>query len=329
MQRSRKIALVGVLMLPVVAGGFLLQGRVQRQGELLLDQVMSLVSDRFVDTLPSNDVYEKAARGLVKELNDPYSELLTPKDLKQFDSRTGGRYGGLGMLIQPKQGGGVEVVTVYPNTPAERAGIREGDRIIKADTLSTLDWNTTQVSDYLTGTPGTRVSATFARPGVGTPITATFVREIIKVPAIPYTLVLGNKVGYVPLAAFNENAADNLDTTLKRMQRQGVKGVVLDMRGNPGGILDQSLNIAKMFLKNGQEIAAVKGRSGTMDDYKADGMAVAPNLPLIVLTDERTASPPRLSPAHSRITTARSCSDRPASVRAWCRPCTSWTEAMP
>jgi C-terminal processing protease CtpA/Prc len=82
----------------------------------------------------------------VKELNDPYSELLTPKDVKQFDSRTGGRYGGLGMLIQPKPDGGVEVVTVYPNTPAERAGIREGDRIIRADTSSTQGWTTTQVS---------------------------------------------------------------------------------------------------------------------------------------------------------------------------------------
>src|SRR5678815_2983137 len=132
MQRSRKLALVGVLVLPVVAGGFLLQGRVQRQGELLLDQVMSLVSDRFVDTLPSNDVYEKAARGLVKELNDPYSELLTPKDLKQFDSRTGGRYGGLGMLIEEDpQTHLITVAQVYPNTPAEAGGVREGDRIIK------------------------------------------------------------------------------------------------------------------------------------------------------------------------------------------------------
>ena len=112
--------------------------------------------------MPSAAVYEKAARGLVKELNDPYSELLTPKDLKQFNSRTGGRYGGLGMLIE-QQEGQVTVATVYPNTPAEGAGIREGDRIIRVDSLSTQGWTLTQVSDYLTGTPGTKVSATFAQ----------------------------------------------------------------------------------------------------------------------------------------------------------------------
>src|SRR5678815_5007968 len=131
MQRSRKAALVTAIALPLVAGGFLLQ-RTQRQGEVLLEQVLSLVSDRFVDTLPSNDIFEKAARGLVKELNDPYSELLTPKDLKQFDSRTGGRYGGLGMLIEEDpQTHLITVAQVYPNTPAEAGGVREGDRIIK------------------------------------------------------------------------------------------------------------------------------------------------------------------------------------------------------
>ena len=92
MPRSRTIALIGALCVPVVAGGFLLQSRSQRGGGLLLEQVMSLVGERYVDTIPTSDVFEKAARGLVKELNDPYSELFTPKDMKQFNSRTGGRY---------------------------------------------------------------------------------------------------------------------------------------------------------------------------------------------------------------------------------------------
>src|SRR6266545_1158083 len=186
MHRSRKAALVGAFLLPVVAGGFLLQSRATRQGELLLDQVLSIVTDRFVDTLPSSDVFEKAARGLVKELNDPYSELLTPRDVKQFNSRTGGRYGGLGMLIGLQPDKSVMVETVYPNTPAEAGGVREGDRIIFVDTLSTAGWTLTQVSDYLTGTPNTKVSATFARPGVAAPIKMTFTRAIIHVPAIPY-----------------------------------------------------------------------------------------------------------------------------------------------
>jgi carboxyl-terminal processing protease len=289
MPRSRKAALVAALALPLVAGGFLLQNRAQRQGEVLLEQVLSLVSDRFVDTLPSNDIFEKAARGLVRELNDPYSELLTPKDVRQFNNRTGGRYGGLGMLIE-QQDGQTVVATVYPNTPAEGAGVREGDRIVRVDTISTQGWSLSQVSEYLTGTPGTKVSASFARPGIPAPIRFTFTRAIIRVPAVPYTLMFGDKVGYIPLQAFNENAAGNLDSALKQLTAKGARGVVLDMRGNPGGILDQSLSIANMFLRDGQEIAAVKGRDGTAQRYTAKGAPVAPAIPLVVLTDERTAS---------------------------------------
>ena len=289
MQRSRKAALVGALLLPFVAGGFLLQNRAQQQGDVLLDQVLNLVSNRFVDTIPANDIFEKAARGLVKELNDPYSELLTPKDLRQFNNRTGGRYGGLGMLIE-QQDGQIVVATVYPNTPAEGAGVREGDRIVRVDTVSTQGWTISQVSEFLTGTPGTKVSATFARPGVATPLRFTFTRAVIRVPAVPYTLMLGNNVGYVPLQAFNENAANNLDSALKKLQASGARGVVLDMRGNPGGILEQSLTIANMFLRDGQEIAAVKGRDGTAQKYTAKGAPVAPAIPLVILTDERTAS---------------------------------------
>src|ERR1051325_9281236 len=290
MPRYRKTALfVGALAIPMVAGGFLLQSRAAVQGTRLLDQVMGIVASRYVDTLPENDVFEKAARGLVKELNDPYSELLTPKDFKQFNSRTGGRYGGLGMLIEMKDRQ-VSVQTVYPNTPAEAAGVREGDRIVQVDTLSTAGWSLSQVSDYLTGTPGTKVSAGFARPGVPTPIRFTFTRAIIRVPAVPYTLMMGNKVGYILLQQFNENAADNLDAALKQLQQQGARGFILDMRGNPGGILDQSLNVANMFLKDGQEILSVKGREGTAQNYVAKGASTAPTAPLIILTDERTAS---------------------------------------
>src|SRR5581483_696014 len=132
MPRYRKVALIGACLVPVVAGAFVLQSRSQQSGAMLLDQVMSLVSERYVDTLPVSDVYEKAARGLVKELNDPYSELYTPAELKQFNTKTGGNYGGVGMLIeQDPTTKAIRVATVYPNTPAEAGGVHEGDYIVK------------------------------------------------------------------------------------------------------------------------------------------------------------------------------------------------------
>ena len=291
MPRIRKTALIGALLIPVVAGGFLLQSHGQREGTALLEQVMSLVSDRYVDTLPLSAVYEKAARGLVRELNDPYSELLTPKDLKQFNSRTGGRYGGLGMAIEEDpQTHVIKVATVYPNTPAEMGGIREGDLIVKVDTLSTRGWTIGQVSDSLTGTPGTKVRATFARPGVSTPIEATFTRAEIHIPAVPYTLSFGNKIGYIPLQQFNENAAENIAASLKQFQAQGARGLIIDLRGDPGGILTESLEIANMFLQAGQQIASVKGREGPTENYTAKAAPIAPSIPLVILTDERSAS---------------------------------------
>jgi len=291
MLRSRKIALVGALCVPVIAGGFLLQSRAQREGGLLLEQVMSLVGTRYVDTIPAQDVYEKAARGLVRELNDPYSELLTPKDLKQFNSRTGGRYGGTGMSIsQDPQTHLINVETVYPNSPAEGAGIREGDKIVKVGPHSTQGWTITDVSDSLLGEVGTKVQATFARPGVPTPIEATFTRAEIHIPAVPYTLSLGNKIGYIPLQQFNENASENVVDALKRLQAQGARGIILDMRGDPGGILQESLDIANLFLKQGQEILAVRTREGPPDVESATNQPLAPSIPLVVMTDERTAS---------------------------------------
>src|SRR5436190_9640565 len=287
MRRPRKLAAIAaVVLVPLVGGGFLLQ-RDSHDGSVLLDQVLSLVSERFVDTLPQGSVYEKAARGLVRELNDPYTELLSPKELKQFTTRTGGRYGGLGMQIEPRDKE-IVVSRVFPHTPAERAGVREGDRIIQVDTMSTRGWSTQQASDVLTGTPGTKVRVKFSRPGVAQPIEGEFTRAIIHVPAVPFGINFGT-VGYVPLQSFNENAASELEDEIRSVVSKGAKGVILDVRGNPGGILEQSLTVSNLFLRPGLEIASVRARSGETQSYVARGQPALPTTPLIVLADERAA----------------------------------------
>jgi carboxyl-terminal processing protease len=288
MARIRRYALLGALVaIPVVASGFLLQSRSAQQGPLLLEQVFQLVSNRYVDTLKDNQLFEKAALGLVRELNDPYSELLSPQEMKQFNSRTAGKYGGLGMLIE-KRGEWVVVNKVYRNSPAERGGVIAGDRIIKADTLSTQGWELSKVSDHLLGTPGTKVRATFARPGVSTPIELQFTRAIVTVPAIEYALMF-DKVGYIPLQQFNDNASDEMRTAIRKLTAEGAKGIILDLRGNGGGILEQSLEISNMFLKPGQRLLSVRGRADSTD-YKAEMQPILPSLPVIVLTDNFSAS---------------------------------------
>src|SRR5258708_36260304 len=142
--RRPRIALIALALLPIAAGGFILQSSASADGPRVLDQVLSLVSQRFVDTVSDAALYEKAARGLVKELNDPYSELFSPKELASFSQQTNGKYAGIGMQIQDLQGA-ITVSTVFPHTPAEAGGVREGDRIIQVDSLSTLGWTTQKV----------------------------------------------------------------------------------------------------------------------------------------------------------------------------------------
>jgi carboxyl-terminal processing protease len=288
-RRFPRPALLGLLVVPVVAGGFMLQAQSTAEGVQLFRNVVELVSQRYVDTVSQAQLYEKAARGLLEELNDPYTELLSPKDRSAVETRTFGRYGGVGMQIEKLADETITVSRVFPNTPAEAAGIREGDRIIAVDTASTAGWSLDQVSGALLGTPGTKVNAKFQRIGVATPIAVRFTRAVIKVPAVPYAISFDD-VGYIPLLQFNEFATEEIEAAIRKFQQQGAKGIVLDLRRNPGGILEQALSVSDLFLKKGQEIASVRGRGFDAQTFAATGRSIAPSIPLVVMTDGGSAS---------------------------------------
>ena len=285
----RRATLAALALLPLVASGFLLQDRASTDGAKLLEQVFGLVSQRFVDTVSTGALYEKAARGMVKELNDPYSELFSPKELASFSQQTNGKYAGIGMQIEDLNGN-ITISKVFPHSPAEGGGVREGDRILQVDTLSTRGWKTQQVSEYLIGVPGTKVNVKFGRAGVTEPIAMTFTRQVIHIPAVAYAIVLDHQIGYVPVQRFNETAAEEVSNAVARLQKEGVKGVILDMRGNPGGILDQSIAMSNLFLKNGQPILSVRSRASQTQNYASSGEPIFPSLPITVMTDEGTAS---------------------------------------
>jgi carboxyl-terminal processing protease len=290
-RRTLTLATLGTI--PLLAGGWILQSRGSRDGAQLLGQVMELVANRFVDTVGAPALYEKAARGLVKELNDPYTELFTPKQIADFSRQTNGRYGGIGMEITesgPGTGGGVTVARVFPHTPAENAGIQEGDRIVQIDTMNTRTWKTTQVSNTLLGTPGTRVTVSFLRPGVATPIKVNFTRAEIHIPAVQYAITFDGTVGYIPVIRFSENTAQEIGDAVKRLQTEGAKGIILDLRDNPGGILEQSIEAGNLFLGQGQQVASVRGRAGEAQTYTAQNRPLAPSTPLVVLVNGYSAS---------------------------------------
>ena len=289
MLRHRKVAVAALATVPLLAGGFVLQDRASRDGARLFDQVLTIVNARFVDTVDAGALYEKAAKGLVHELNDPYTVLFTPKELQSFNTQTGGRYGGVGMQIEDVKGN-ITVSRVFPHTPAEDAGIREGDRIVQVDTAATKGWKLEQVSDALKGTPGSRVNVKFSRAGVADPIAVRFTRAVIHIPAVPYAIMLDGKVGYIPFQQFNETASDEVVAAIRKLQKDGAKGVVLDMRDNPGGILDQAITTSNLFLKEGQEILSVRGRGTEPQIVEARDTPLVPSLPLVVLVDDGSAS---------------------------------------
>ena len=289
MSRSRKSMLFGLALIPLMAGGFVIQQRESQQGARLLDQVLNIVSSRFVDTVDQATLYEKAARGLVHELNDPYSVLLSPKELSAFNAQTNGRYAGIGMEIAETQGF-ITVQRVFPHTPAEQAGVQEGDRINLIDTTNIRGWTVSQTSDALKGNPGSRVLVKFSRPGVPELIPITFTRAVINIPAVPYAIMLDGKVGYIPLLQFNESARDEIENSITRLSREGARGIVVDLRGNPGGILDQSLSVSNLFLRKGQQISSIRARNGENQTFVASDDPIAPTIPLVLLTDGRSAS---------------------------------------
>jgi carboxyl-terminal processing protease len=287
--KTTRILCVAILA-PLIVGGFVFQQRQSVDGARLLDQVLGIVANRFVDSVGDAGLYEKAARGLVHELNDPYSVLLSPKELSSFNATTNGHYAGVGMEIALTNDGAITVQRVFPHTPAEQAGIQEGDKIVAVDTANTRGWTTQQTSDALKGTPGSTVSVKFARPGVAEVIPVTFTRAIIKIPAVAYAIMLDNKIGYIPLLQFNETATEEVANSVTRLMSEGARGIVLDLRGNPGGILDQSLSTSNLFLKKGLELSSIRARNGESQVYDATDDPIDPTLPLVVLTDGRSAS---------------------------------------
>lgn len=281
---------VVAVILPLVGGGFLLQSKEPFDGARLFSQVLQRIEENAVDSLARSAVYERAARGLLKNLSDPYADLYSPEELASFQRNTlRNNYGGVGMQIESQEGA-IMVARVFPNTPGEKGGVLAGDRIMFVDSTTVTGLRIEQVSQKLLGTPGTDVIVTFQRAGVSQPIKSKFTRAVIRVPAVPYALMLDGGVGYIPLQSFNESAAADVERSLTALKGQGAKAYVLDIRGNGGGSLEQALEISNLFFKPGLELASVRHRGRPPEVYKATRTSVVDSMPVIVLVDGYSAS---------------------------------------
>ena len=289
MARSRRGTIVLTVLALLVASGYAFSSKRVIAGSRLFDQVLTLVSRRYVQGTGNDSLYEDAARGLIRQLGDPYAALYTPQELSEFTRQTDGHYEGVGMLVEDQRGAAV-VTQVYPRTSAEEHGVREGDVITSIDGRSATGWTLKQVTSALRGAPGSSVHLVFTRPDASEQIAAQLERRVVHIPAVPFSAMLDGDVGYVPLRQFSQTSAEETRAAIQRLVASGAHGLVLDLRHNGGGEVAEALAITNLFLHRGQEIASVRGRQREPEVYIARDSGVVPGTPLIVLTDGYSAS---------------------------------------
>jgi carboxyl-terminal processing protease len=292
-QRWGLIAMVAILSF--FTGGWLLQRGAARDGEVyqqarLFDDVLSHVSAYYVDSIPQGELYQKATNGLLEQLKDPYSVLLQNDDYKQLTETTTGNYGGLGIQIDVRDGW-ITVVAPLPETPAERAGVETGDQIIAVDGKSTEGWNSEQAVKALRGAPGSEVELRVHRTGISQPVVYRLTRSTIHVRSVPPGNLFSGGIGYISLSPVAESSTQELRAEITALLGKGMKSLILDLRGNPGGLLDQGVKVTDLFLDKSQEIVATRGRArGATKAFVDVAKQEWPNLPIVVLVNDGTAS---------------------------------------
>jgi carboxyl-terminal processing protease len=291
--RTRAIIAITMLAFALVLGGWLLQRGLRRSDTAdaraqLFDEVRTHIARNFVDSIPDSSLYRKAAEGLVRELGDPHSVYLTPEKLRALRETISGRYAGLGIQTDVRDGW-ITIVAPLPGTPAERAGIQPGDRIVAIDGKSTEGWTSDDARASIRGKPGSKIDLLIERPGVPTRIPFTLVRDEIRIRSVRHSGMIGDGVGYIDLTVFSDSSAEEVKSAVEKLRGQGMKTLILDLRANPGGLLEQGIEVADLFLDSGASIVSVRGR--TISHAYADGeKQLWPDLKLATLVDDHSAS---------------------------------------
>jgi carboxyl-terminal processing protease len=295
MTRQRILVVTGLAAVALASGGWFLQrgqpapGSVYQQARLF-DEVLAHVADYYVDSLDERQLYQMAIDGLLGQLKDPYSEFLKPDDFRSLSEQTTGNYGGLGIQIDVRDGW-ITVVAPLPDTPAERAGVATGDQIVEIDGRSTQGYKSDQAVRELRGTPGSAVDLTVRRIGVSEPMHFKLTRATIHVRSVQVALMLDGGVGYVSLSPVANSSAQEVSDAIVRLQGEGLKALIFDVRGNPGGLLDQGVAVSDLFLDRGAEIVATRGRAPGANESHFDKQPQRwPNLPIVVLVNAGSAS---------------------------------------
>lgn len=285
----RMLAAAAIL---VVGFGALLWGKrndfgLGRNIEIAVNMMREL-SLYYVDEVDPDRLMEGAAEGMVSDL-DPYTEYMPEERMSSFELLTTGKYGGVGALIRQK-GDYVIIAQPYKDSPADRAGLKIGDRIVAIDGEDARGFTTDKVSARLKGAPGSTVRVTVERLLDGRREEVTLRRERIAIPAVPYAGWLNDSIGYIQHSDFTDGCYEEVRAAVERLRAEGnLRGLVLDYRGNGGGIMQEAVKILSMFVPKGTEVVATHGRT-EQKSYRTQSEPILAELPLAVLVNGNTAS---------------------------------------
>jgi carboxyl-terminal processing protease len=264
----------------------------------LFDQVLEKVRKSYVDgqNLTYHDLVQSALKGMIGSL-DPHSEFMDADDYQQLQSDTQGQFGGLGLVVGMKDGF-ITIVAPMDDTPGFRAGILSGDRILKIDGQSAEKLPLADAVKQLRGVPGTSVTVTVERPSSGVVKDYTITRAIINMDMVKdingkKLFPLGaDKIGYVRITQFGEKTGDELEDALDKLKAQGMQALIIDLRWNPGGLLDEAVEVCQKFLPRGQLVVTTEGRDPAENSIRrADGTGdEIPGMPIVVLVNLGSAS---------------------------------------
>lgn len=255
--------------------------------------VLSIIQSDYVDAdkiEPKKLIYG-AMQGMVSSL-DNHSQFMEPDEFREMKSETEGEFGGLGIEIAIKDGL-LTIVAPIEGTPAAKAGILAGDRMVKIDGKSTRDIKLNEAVKKLRGRPGTSVSITILREEENKLLDFTLTRALIKIDSVKEAKIIDqeSKIGYIKLAEFQEKTAIDLDLALAKLKAEGMQALVLDLRNNPGGLLDVSVDVSSRFILKGEVIVSTKGRMNSQDAvFKSQGKDLYIDFPLVVLVNKGSAS---------------------------------------
>ena len=295
--RSRAIVVTALLGSSLVSGGWLLRrgmegsaGRANISGARLYDQVRAHVQRVYVEEVPDSVIWAKSVDGMLEQLGDPHTVYLRADRLRRFEESTSGNYAGLGIQIDVRDGW-IVVVAPLPGSPAERAGIESGDRVVEIEGKNTKGWTVEEARSALRGPIGAKVSLTIERPGVAARMPVSLERSDIHRSAVASALLLRDGVGYVDVNVFSERTAAELQRAIDSLRTAGMRSLVLDLRRNPGGLLDQDVGVSDLFLDSGKPIVGMRGRVADANrTFVDDERQRWPDLPIAVLIDEGSAS---------------------------------------